>query len=75
MVTEALLRRGSLGSRLHRGNDGVWYGYAQWPDAATRSRAFTDPSDHLEASAAMESTIDEHFPEVILDVVADFLAN
>lgn len=23
--------RGSLGSRLHRGSDGLWYSYAQWP--------------------------------------------
>ncbi len=30
-VSELLLsERGSLGSRLHRGPDGLWYSYAQW---------------------------------------------
>ncbi len=24
--------RGSLGARLHRGKDGVWYSYAVWPN-------------------------------------------
>jgi quinol monooxygenase YgiN len=26
---------GALGSRLHRGEDGAFYAYAQWPDKAT----------------------------------------
>src|SRR5690349_12541356 len=32
--------RGSLGSRLHRGADGFWYSYAQWPSAKARDDAF-----------------------------------
>ncbi len=38
----AVLRaeRGSLGSRLHRGSDGIWYSYAQWPSAQAREQAF-----------------------------------
>ena len=36
-MTEALrVTGGSLGSRLHRGSDGIWYGYAQWPSEETR---------------------------------------
>ena len=27
---------GSFGSRLHRGDDGRWLGYARWPDLAAR---------------------------------------
>lgn len=72
-VTESLLARGSLGSRLHRGDDGLWYGYAQWPSAEARSRAFGSPSDHEAASAAMAGAIEKSFPEVVLGVVADFL--
>ena len=31
-MTESIYRtRGSLGSRLHRAEDGTWLGYAQWP--------------------------------------------
>jgi quinol monooxygenase YgiN len=26
---------GALGSRLHKGEDGTFYAYAQWPDKAT----------------------------------------
>lgn len=30
---------GALGSRLHRGNDGAFYAYAQWPDKKTYEAA------------------------------------
>lgn len=30
---------GALGSRLHRGQDGAFYAYAQWPDAQTFNAA------------------------------------
>ena len=72
-VTAALLaQRGSLGSRLHRGPDDLWYGYAQWPSDATRQRAFTAPVD-AEASAAMRAAIAESLPEIVLAPVVDFL--
>src|SRR5262245_3082183 len=49
-VTELLRsERGSLGSRLHRGSDGLWYGYAQWPSAAAREQAFAGPSVDADA--------------------------
>jgi quinol monooxygenase YgiN len=32
-LTELIkLTRGSLGSRLHRCDDGTWFAYAQWPN-------------------------------------------
>jgi len=32
-ITEAIFaQHGSLGSRLHRADDGSWVAYAQWPD-------------------------------------------
>ena len=65
-------RGGSLGSRLHRGGDGLWYGYAQWPDAETRQRAFADPMDPA-ASAQMRAAVAESFPEILLEPVSDFL--
>lgn len=65
-------RAGSLGSRLHRGNDGSWYGYAQWPDEETRQRAFAQPFDPA-ASAQMRAAIAESFPEVLLQPVSDYL--
>jgi hypothetical protein len=73
-VTELLrTERGSLGSRLHKGNDGLWYSYAQWPSAKAREEAFAlGPSDSS-AVAAMEAAIIERFPEVTLESVADFL--
>jgi hypothetical protein len=63
---------GSLGSRLHRGGDGLWYGYAQWPDDATRQRAFALSLDPA-ASAEMRAAIAESLPEVVLESVADYL--
>jgi len=63
---------GSLGSRLHLGSDGIWYGYAQWPDDETRKRAFSRSLDP-DAKAKMLSAIAESFPEVVLETVADYL--
>lgn len=64
---------GSLGSRLHRGSDGVWYSYAQWPSEQARKEAFSNGAADADASARMERAIAERFPPVVLDVQADFL--
>ncbi len=72
-VTACLRDRwGSLGSRLHRGEDGLWYGYAQWPDQETRQTAFSDASD-IPARKRMRDTIAETLPEIVLDPVSDYL--
>lgn len=65
--------RGSLGSRLHRGPDGVWYSYAQWPSAEVRDRAFALGPVDAEAAAQMNAAIAESLPELMLDPVADYL--
>ncbi len=65
-------KEGSLGSRLHRGSDGLFYGYAQWPSREAREDArFTAEMDH--ALATMKTAIEEALDEVVLDSVADFL--
>jgi hypothetical protein len=72
-VTNCYVRnRGALGSRLHRGPEGIWYAYAQWPDVATRERAFAE-GDEPAARALMEEAIAERFPAIALEPVADYL--
>ena len=66
-------QRGSLGSRLHRGDDGLWYSYAQWPSAVARQEAFAAGDVDAEATAQMERAIAERYPETVLECVADFL--
>lgn len=74
-VTRLLLsERGALGSRLHRGPDGIWYGYAQWPSAEARAEALSRPPVDAEAWERMRSCIVESLPELVLEPVADFLA-
>ncbi len=73
-VSQRLLRdHGSLGSRLHRGADGLWYSYAQWPSAQARERAFAAGPVDSEAERRMAEAIDERFPEIVLQPVADLL--
>jgi Uncharacterized enzyme involved in biosynthesis of extracellular polysaccharides len=62
----------SLGSRLHRGNDGLFYGYAQWKSADDRRKAF-EQSPNLEARAKMREAVEETFPETILETLSDYL--
>lgn len=65
---------GSLGSRLHRGNDGLWYAYAQWPSEDIRRHAFENKPDHP-ASEKMREAIEESFEEVRLEIAADYLVS
>jgi heme-degrading monooxygenase HmoA len=63
---------GSLGSRLHRGDDGIFYAYAQWNFAEQREKAFLDATKS-EAGAKMREAITECFAEVRLEILADYL--
>lgn len=65
--------RGALGSRLHRGGDGLWYAYAQWSSAEARAAAFSLPSVDPQAEADVADSIVEYFPEIVLDPVEDQL--
>ncbi len=69
-VTKALVEGGSFGSRLHLADDGTYVGYAQWPDAATRSEAFGRFAPKG-ASERMTIATAESFPEVRLELLAD----
>ena len=67
-------QRGSLGSRLHRGPDGLWYSYTQWPSAGAKAEGLALPSVDPDAWQRLRDAIAESLPEVILEPVADFLA-
>ena len=71
-ATKRLLGLGSKGSRLHRGADGIWYSYAQWPSQESRKAAFSASTDRANRER-MRAAIAEEFPEVILELVADHL--
>jgi hypothetical protein len=71
-VTQSLLERGSLGSRLHKGNDDTWYAYAQWPSNADREKAFAARPESPDQAKIREAIL-ESFPPVYLEPVADFL--
>jgi heme-degrading monooxygenase HmoA len=74
-VTELLLtERGSLGSRLHRGPDDIWYSYTQWPSAIAKAEGLARPSVDPEAWRQLREAIAETLPELILEPVSDFLA-
>jgi hypothetical protein len=72
-LSEQLRSRGSLGSRLHRGSDGIWYSYAQWPSAQAREDAFSMQELCGAAREQMRSAIAEQFPEIVLEPIADYL--
>ena len=73
-VTRLLLKeRGSLGSRLHRGDDNVWYSYAQWPSEQMRETSMALPPVSATARETMRGCIAEELPEVVLRSVSDFM--
>jgi hypothetical protein len=72
-VTDYFLKNwDSLGSRLHRGNDGLFYAYAQWKSAEDREHAFENAAE-LEGSAKMSEAIEERLDPTTLEKVADYL--
>ncbi|HEY0081439.1 MAG TPA: antibiotic biosynthesis monooxygenase [Pyrinomonadaceae bacterium] len=64
---------GSLGSRLHRAEDGTWVGYAQWPDRRSWEAARQVPVTDTEASALMKESVEESYPEMHLEVLDDLI--
>jgi hypothetical protein len=62
----------SLGSKLHRGSDGIWYAYAQWKSEKQRSDAFLTTLK-FDPRMKMREAIEESFPEIVLTVVSDQL--
>lgn len=74
-VTQLLrAERGSLGSRLHRGPDDVWYSYTQWPSAEAKAEGLARPSVDPEAWQRLRDAIAESLPEIVLEPVSDHLA-
>lgn len=73
VITEHYVENcGGLGSRLHRGSDGIHYGYAQWPNLETKERAVLDVRMEL-ARLHMKDAVTETFAETYLELVADHL--
>ena len=76
--TELIRQRyGSLGSRLHRDEEGRFIGVAEWPDRATWQRAFDAKMvyDEPETRAAFLDAIAEaaDAPLLLMEVTDDLL--
>jgi len=72
-ITEYLMKNfGALGSRLHRGGDGLSYAYAQWKTSEERDFAFQNLPE-IPVREKMKQAIEESFPEIRLEIIADFL--
>ncbi|MFY0638856.1 GNAT family N-acetyltransferase [Maricaulis maris] len=65
---------GSYGAILHRGEDGLYWSYAAWPDEAARTACFAD-HDWLSQDCfkTMQACIEERFDEIRLGVTQDSL--
>jgi hypothetical protein len=73
-VTEQLREKaGSLGSRLHLGDDGIWYGYAQWPSVEIRESANLTHQEILDAHKLMRDAVEESLEVIILKPTNDYL--
>ena len=64
---------GSLGSRLHRAEDGTWVAYAQWPDRQTWEAARQVAVTDTEAPVMMKESIEASYPEMLLEVADDLI--
>jgi heme-degrading monooxygenase HmoA len=65
--------RGGRGSRLHRGDDGIIYAYAQWPDRATFEADTELPAEAAALIEVMSEATVERPPTIYLTPIADLL--
>lgn len=70
---EIYQRCGSLGSRLHQAEGGMWVAYAQWPDRRTYDAAQSIPAIDAEARAMLRESIEESYPDIYMNVIDDLL--
>lgn len=73
LTEEIREQRGGLGSRLHLGEDGWWYAYAQWPDRATWERSGDMQAQDTDAVQLMADAIAERKPPILLEPKIDLL--
>lgn len=72
-ATEAYVSVGAFGSRLHRGDDGDLYAYAEWPDRKTWELSNSRVSIAPAVAATMRDATLE-FEAKPLAIAADLLA-
>jgi len=64
---------GSFGSRLHVSDDGIYVGYAQWPDNDTRNKCEINLPEIENARLLMKDAVEEGLPTMCLEIEADLL--
>lgn len=65
----------SYGARLHEGSDGLFWSYARWPSEAVRQACWdTHDFSKFESFQTMRACIETTFPEIVLTLTADELA-
>ena len=60
---------GSYGSRLHRADDGTWFAYARWPDAAGRDACNHGESEGLRLMTEATAHLDQLPAEIVVDLL------
>ena len=65
--------RGGRGSRLHRGEDGIFYAYAQWPDRQSWQSEGPLPPEANELRRVMSDATVERLDAIPLTPVKDYL--
>jgi heme-degrading monooxygenase HmoA len=70
--TDEIYRKcGSLGSRLHRAEDGTWVAYAQWSRRQDWEAARQVGIDDTEAVEMMKESVEVPYTEMLLEVADD----
>src|SRR5581483_11112906 len=64
---------GSLGSRLHKAEDGTWAAYAQWPTKEMWEADHTFDAETNLARQRMRDAVAERFPDLYMTVTDDHL--
>ena len=64
---------GSLGSRLHKTEDGLWLAYAQWPTREAWEQAKISEASGCLAMDRLGAAVFERFEPILVHTVTDLL--
>lgn len=63
----------AMGSRLHKGDDGTYFAYAQWPSREAYHAERSLSVEHQQTLLQMRECVAESFPVTLGEVMSDLL--
>jgi len=75
-LTDIIYRcHGSLGARLHKGHDGIYYAYAAWPSREASDEFWQNYllNEEVKQKKLWQGCVEKIFPDLTMECISDLL--